>query len=251
MAKINIVSIRSESYLDVGSVRLSTAVGITQFTPEYLRILMRHGHLRSSLAAAAALGLALTLGACSGGSSDSTSGTSASASSSGQSQSGPVEVSPFDAVSVADGLSVEITVDPAAEQSVELEVPSNYSGKVSVTVKDTTLDVSQAGSGVIVGRAVVKATVPKLISVSAQDGSQVSGTGEVDNVEVSAEDGSQLQLGDLKAKNVNIALADGSQATVYASESITGSAKDGSQLTILGSPTSQNISADGGTVTSK
>lgn len=210
---------------------------------------------RISTASLTAIGLALTLAACGGGSDDSAPRSAASSAAGpvtgGQaggaiSQSGVVEVPRFDAIAVSDGMDVELTVTPGAEQSVEVSVPDDFTGTVATNVSGSRLAVSLSGDGIITGRAVVRISVPTLTSVSTEDGAQLTGTGETDSYEAVTSGGSQVQLSELKAKTVRITLTDGSQATVYASEAITASAEDGSELTIVGSPASRDISTDAG-----
>lgn len=205
---------------------------------------------RVAIGLAASTAIVLSLSACSGSSesSSSTAGAASSSTSTGKNvtTSGPVDVSPFDGVSVDTGITVDLTVTEGATQSVDVQVPSNYNGKLDLSVSGSTLNITQAGSGVINGRATVKITIPTVTSVSAEEGSQVTGRGETDSYQANASEGSQLNLGDLKAKTVQVSLNEGSQATIYASESITGSANEGSQLTITGSPATQNVSSEEG-----
>ena len=200
------------------------------------------------------LGLAVSLAACGGSSSDGTQSTSTSSSqaATANTTSGPVDVAQFDSIEVSSGIALELKVDAGGQQSVEINVPDGYNGKIDTSVKGSTLTIDQGASGVITGRAVVKVTVPLLTAVSAEEGSQVEGSGELDTYQLTAAEGSQAKLSDLKAKSVQVALSEGSQATVYASESVTGSAKEGSQLTVKGSPSTLNVSSEeGSSVTSQ
>lgn len=204
---------------------------------------------RLPLALAASGVLAAALVGCGGSSSStdsSTSGSTTASSGKNVTSSGPVEVSAFEGVSVDTGITVDLTVTEGATQAVDVEVPSSYNGKLDLSVSGSTLNITQAGSGVINGRATVKITIPTVTSISAEEGSQVTGRGDTDSYQANASEGSQLNLGDLKAKSVQVSLNEGSQATVYASESVTGSANEGSQLTITGSPATQNVSSEEG-----
>jgi hypothetical protein len=131
------------------------------------------------------------------------------------------------------------------EPSVEVSYPANSNTKVDARVNGSTLELEQSGNGINIGSPTVTITTPTLTSVSTEDGTQLSASGEVDTYQATATDGSQLRLGDLKAETVTVSLTDGSQGTVYASESITGKVEDGAQLTVLGSPSSQNVTTDG------
>lgn len=222
------------------------------------RLSSRRRGLASMVLAASAV---IVLGAC--GSSDSTSsgttadsagsGATASSAASGSGaeaasagSSSALALASFDSVATMSGTDVAIEVKDGASQSVTVEYASDYSGKpLKVSVDGTTLMVDHQ-DGVTSGSAVVRAVVPSLTSLTAEEGSNISGSGPVDTLQVSATEGSNLDLGDLQVKNLTVTFDEGSNGTVYASESITGSVQSGSNLVVTGAPKKNSVTASQG-----
>jgi hypothetical protein len=192
----------------------------------------------------------IVLGAC-GSSDSSSSGANADSAGSGAAassaaSSSALALAPFDSVAATTGTAVAIEVAEGASQSVTVEYASDYSGKpLKVSVDGTTLMVDHQ-DGVTSGSAVVRAVVPSITSLTADEGSNISGSGSVDTLQVRADEGSNLALGDLQVKNLTVTLDEGSNGTVYASESITGSVQSGSNLVVTGSPTKNTVTASEG-----
>jgi len=139
-----------------------------------------------------------------------------------------------------------LTVNPDAQQSVEVEYAGDYSGQLSVQVSDSVLQVNQSGIVAPTGSALVRVTVPSITSLESAAGSLVKGSGQVTAYQASASAGARLELADLQAQTVSITLNAGSSAEIYASESVTGRADAGSRLVIYGSPANRSVDAAAG-----
>ena len=84
------------------------------------------------------------------------------------------------------------------------------------------------------------------LAVNLNGGSQASLTGTAGRVAIDVNGGSNVMLGDLAAKDVDLSANGGSNIEINASGMVSGSADGGSNVTVTGSPTSVDVKTDGG-----
>jgi len=217
--------------------------------------LMNNTSRRALWVVVAPVSLGFVLAACGGNATSQsetvTSSAGATASTGAAATTETVSVGAFDAISVSDSIVVKVTVAAGAEQSVEVSTPAGFNGKVNASVSGSTLTLEETSeTNVTNGSPTVTISVPGLTSISAADAAEVTATGEVDSYQVTGSDSAQLSLGDFKASTVQVTLSDATQATVFASSSVTGKADGSADLTVLGSPATLSVtSSDAASVT--
>ena len=73
----------------------------------------------------------------------------------------------------------------------------------------------------------------------------VSGSGEIDSLDVETNGAGNVELGELKAKSVTIVMSGAGNGTVYASESVDGTINGVGSITVAGSPAEVKRSING------
>ena len=156
-------------------------------------------------------------------------------------------VDPFDSIDVSSGLNVELTVDPGAEQSVLVTIDDNLLDRIVTRVENGTLVVEVDGVVNIFGSGrLIEIVVPDLAAIQISGGADLRGSGVADSYSLSASGGSDSDLEDLEARSVIVSVSGGSDARVFASESVEGNASGGSDVTVYGDPSSVLIETSGG-----
>ncbi len=156
-------------------------------------------------------------------------------------------VGSFNSLEVGDGINVDLTIDPAAASSVTVNYDDNLLDQVVTEVRGETLVIEFEGMVTILGGdRSVDVVVDSLERIEVSGGSDLQGSGTVDRYELRASGGSDVDLGDLEARSVEIDVSGGSDVRVYASESIEGEASGGSDVLVLGDPDRSRVDTSGG-----
>lgn len=156
------------------------------------------------------------------------------------------DVGSFTRIRASDGITVELTVDPALSQSVSVTFDDNLLADVVTRVVDDVLEVKLQGSmfqSVEDGRFVAVIT-DGIERIKVSGGSDVTGDGVIDSYRLEVSGGSDVDLRDLRASSVEIDVSGGSDVQVFASDSITGKASGGSDVEVFGRPVS-NVDESG------
>lgn len=189
---------------------------------------------RSKTLVGAVLILALTAGGC-------------AAMGSGDIVAEAREVGSFDRIEVSSGISVEITVDPAAPAGVTSIYDDNLQDKIITEVNGDTLLIEVRGNVIAPGSGrMVEVAMPALVGLLADGGASVHGVGAADELELRAEGGASIDLAEMVVQNMDIAMDGGSKATVNPLLEVTGRVTGGATLTLTNSPASRDLDVSGG-----
>ena len=157
------------------------------------------------------------------------------------------EVGSFDRIEVSSGISVEITVDPAAPAGVTSIYDDNLQDKIITEVNGDTLVIEVRGNVIAPGSGrMVEVAMPVLIGLLADGGATVHGVGAADQLELRAEGGAAIDLEDMVVQTMDIGLGGGSNATVNALLEVSGRVTGGATLTLTNSPASRDLDVSGG-----
>ncbi len=157
------------------------------------------------------------------------------------------DVAPFTAISVSEGIEVELVVDPTESPTVAVTFDDNLLERVVTEVRGGTLFVEFAGSVRIIGGGRnVRVTAQSLHDIEVSGGAALIGTGAANSYRLSASGGSSVDLRALTAADVEMDASGGSSVVVYASASAQGDASGGSSITVYGEPPQVNIDTSGG-----
>jgi hypothetical protein len=158
------------------------------------------------------------------------------------------EVGSFDRIAVSRGIDVALTVDATAgETTVVVVYDDNLQDQIVTEVEGTELQVRSRGSFNVTGAGrQVEIVTPTLVGLSVSGGSDVTGSGVIEALSVTASGGSDVDLTDLVAAVVNAEASGGADLRVNVTEEITAVASGGAELVILGDPPSQNVESSGG-----
>ncbi len=156
-------------------------------------------------------------------------------------------VGSFDSLDISEGIEVELTVDPGASPSVVLHFDDNLLDQVVTELRGDTLVIEFEGMlSIVGGDRWVEVVADSIESIEVSGGSDLRGSGTVDGYELRVSGGSDVDLGDLEARSVEIDVSGGSDVRVYASESIEGEASGGSDVMVLGDPDRSRVDTSGG-----
>lgn len=156
-------------------------------------------------------------------------------------------VGSFDSLDISEGIEVELTVDPGAAPSVVLHFDDNLLDQVVTELRGDTLVIEFEGMlSIVGGDRWVEVVADSLESIEVSGGSDLRGSGTVDGYELRVSGGSDVDLGDLEARSVDIDVSGGSDVRVYASDSIEGEASGGSDVMVLGDPARSRVDTSGG-----
>lgn len=157
------------------------------------------------------------------------------------------EVGSFDRIEVSSGISVEITVDPAAGAGVTSIYDDNLQDKIVTEISGETLVIEVRGNVIAPGSGrTVKVAMPVLIGLFADGGAYVHGVGAADQLELRAQGGATVDFEDMTVETLDVGLEGGSNATVNAMLEITGRVTGGATLTLTNSPASRDLDVSGG-----
>ena len=157
------------------------------------------------------------------------------------------EVGSFDRIEVSSGISVEITVDPTAPAGVTSIYDDNLQEKIITEVIDETLVIEVRGNVIAPGSGrAVKVAMPVLVGLLADGGASVHGVGTTDELELRAEGGAAVDLGDMVVQRLDVGMDGGSTATVNTSLEVAGRVTGGATLTLANSPESRDLDVSGG-----
>jgi hypothetical protein len=175
-------------------------------------------------------------------------------------------VGAFSEVSVAEGLTAEVTVGPAV--SVVVTGDAAVVARVRTVVKGSALHIDVAGDqpSWLGTPVVVKVTTPSLValhadsgatatatgvagaafSATADSGGSVRAAGAADQVKVSVDSGGSVDAGGVSAKSATVTASSGGAATVQASDAVTGDASSGGAVHVQGKPATRRVSTSSG-----
>jgi hypothetical protein len=157
------------------------------------------------------------------------------------------EVGSFDRIEVSSGISIEITVDPAAPQAVTSIYDDNLQDKIITEVNGDTLVIEARGNVIAPGSGrMVEIAMPVLVGLLAEGGASVYGVGAADQLELRAQGGATVDFEDMTVQTLDVELDGGSKATVNPLLAITGRIAGGAALTLTKSPTSRDLDVSGG-----
>jgi len=157
------------------------------------------------------------------------------------------EVGSFDRIDVSSGISVEITVDPAAPAGVASIYDDNLQDRIITEVNGNTLVIEVRGNVIAPGSGrMVRVAMPALIGLFADGGATVDGTGTADHLELRAEGGAAVDFEDMTVQTMNVGLDGGSTATVNPLQEVTGRVTGGATLTLTNGPASRDLDVSGG-----
>jgi hypothetical protein len=157
------------------------------------------------------------------------------------------EVGSFDRIEGSSGMSVEITVDPAAPAGVTSIYDDNLQDKIITEVNGDTLVIEVRGNVIAPGSSrMVKVAMPVLVGVLAEGGASVYGVGAADQLELRAQGGATVDLEDMTVQTLDVGIDGGSKATVNPLLAITGQVTGGATLTLTNSPASRDLDVSGG-----
>lgn len=174
-------------------------------------------------------------------------------------------ISDFNSIDASSGFSVVIS--QSNTYSVIVTADDNVIDYVDVSKSGDTLNVG-VDWGTILSSTMLKVeiTMPELsrlelstgsqgliedfssdaVSIDLSAGSQLTGYGETESLDVNLSSGSQLDFSDFMAQNVTIESSGGSQATINVDGTLNADLSGGSQLSYIGDPTLENIETSGG-----
>ncbi len=174
--------------------------------------------------------------------------------------------SDFNAVDAENGFNVEVYKSDTYD--IEVMADDNVMEFVSVSKSGNTLKVGlKWGTKVNSAILKIKIMMPDLqeielsggskgkiedfiisnsLSVDLSGGSQLSGSGEAEYLNMDISSGSQLDFSDYLAGDVNVELSGGSQATINLDGTLNADLNGGSQLYYFGDPSMGDIDISGG-----
>ena len=174
-------------------------------------------------------------------------------------------ITDFNSIDASTGFSVVIS--QSNTYSVLVTADDNVIDYVDVSKSGDTLNV-RVDWGTILSSTILKVeiTMPELsrlelstgsqgliedfssdmVSVVLSSGSQLTGHGETQTLDVNLSSGSQLDFSDFRAQDVTITLSGGSQATINVDGTLNADLSGGSQLSYIGDPTLENVETSGG-----
>ena len=163
-------------------------------------------------------------------------------------------VSEFDKLSANNGVRVFLTVDPAATGDVALEVTTDSNLQEFLTTRESggklTVTSNRIGGVTPTGEFSVSGTVAAMTDVSVNTGARVEVTGSVDEVTLSANNGSHLDAEALEATTAEVDVGNGAQMTVCVTGEVSGEVTNGADLTVLCGGSMRVDTSGGGRVSS-
>jgi hypothetical protein len=168
------------------------------------------------------------------------------------------DVPEFSRVDAEDGVDVHVRV--GGTQALSVRAGNKVIHDVKTEVEEGTLRVWQHGTGWR-GDIDIDVRMPALealsasdgadldadgleggvLEIAAHDGADVKASGAIDRLLLRVEDGADADLAWLRAADVRASLADGADATVYASRSLEAEVSDGADLDERGDPVRRNV----------
>ncbi len=170
----------------------------------------------------------------------------------GQAGSGAVttdvrDVGDFDRLDISGGVNVNLVVDASAETRVAVIYDDNLQDNVVTRLDGDTLVIETQGNINVTGRdRRVEVTVPALVEMTVDSGSNVNGEGALSSLILGVTGGANVDLGDLEVADMDIDVDSGANVGVSVTNSITGQASGGANLTIGGDPATRNVDSSGG-----
>ena len=156
-------------------------------------------------------------------------------------------VAAFSAVEVGGGINLELEVVPGGEQQVTVTFDDNLLDRVTTEVRGSTLVIGLDGTFTIFGSGrFVSVTTPSLERLTASGGTDVNGSGQIEDYALEASGGTDVNLVDLQAANVDIEVSGGADVSLTATASITGSVSGGADVTVHGDPPNARVDTSGG-----
>ena len=163
-------------------------------------------------------------------------------------------VSEFDKVDANNGVRVFLTVDPAAAGDVVLEVTTDSNLQDYLTTRESggklTVTSSRIGGVTPTGEFRVSGTVASLTDVKVNNGARVEITGSVDEVTLSANNGSHLDGDAFQTTTAEVEADNGAQITVCVTGEVSGEVTNGADLTVLCGGSMRVDTSGGGRVSS-
>jgi hypothetical protein len=157
------------------------------------------------------------------------------------------EIGSFDRIEVSSGITVEITVDPAAPEEIVSIYDDNLQDKIITEVNGDTLVIEVQGNVIAPGSGrMVKVTMPALVGLVADGGASVHGVGAADELELRAAGGAAVDFEDMVVQTMEVAMDGGSTATVNTYLEVTGRVTGGATLTLANSPATRDLDVSGG-----
>lgn len=153
----------------------------------------------------------------------------------------------FEAISVSDGINLELNVDPSATVDVVVTYDDNLIDQIRTDVQGGELAITADGSfNIMGGGRSVMVSVPDLVGLTASGGSDVVGSGELDELDLEASGGADVDLSNLPIQRITVNTSGGADVTVQPIESVVGEATGGSNLNIDGNPDVVDVETSGG-----
>ncbi|MEX2653186.1 MAG: DUF2807 domain-containing protein [Acidimicrobiia bacterium] len=158
------------------------------------------------------------------------------------------DVGEFDSIEVSGGIELRLTVDPNLATSVTVTYDDNIIDRIVTEVDDSTLRIESRGSFSIFGGGgrFVEVSVASLQGLAASGGTEVTGEGASDVLDLNASGGTDVDLALLTVGEMTIRASCGADVTVNVSDSITVVASGGADVVIHGDPPGQSVGVSGG-----
>jgi hypothetical protein len=177
------------------------------------------------------------------------------------------DVAEFNSIDVGSALDLDVTVDPAAAQSVVVIFDDNLIDKVVTRVSGETLILEIDGSVNLTGSADrgINVTMKELVSLEASGASDVTASGTTNgfvgleasgasDVEVSgvttsyrldASGASSVDARDLVATDIDVDVSGASSVDLHSTGTVTGEVSGASSLDVYGDPISVLVDSSG------
>ena len=158
------------------------------------------------------------------------------------------DVGSFESVNVSGGIDLHLTVDPSATTEVTVSFDDNLIDQVRTEVVNGVLIIAEETGSFFWfgGDALVSVSVADLESLTASGGSDVTGSGELTNLELKASGGCDVDLDGLPIESIVIDASGGSDVVVRPLVSVVGKVSGGADVTVRGSPNTIDVETTGG-----
>jgi hypothetical protein len=158
------------------------------------------------------------------------------------------EVGSFDSIEVSNGISLRLTIDPAAEPAVAVTYDDNIIDRIQTEVDGPTLRIGSSSSYNISGGGdrFVAVTVPGILALAASGGADVIGEGAIDVLDLTASGGANADLTLLTVGDMTLNASGGANVIVMVTAAVTGDASGGANVVIEGDPPFQSVDVSGG-----
>jgi len=162
------------------------------------------------------------------------------------STSAPYTSAPFTSVRGSGRVDLAIHLGPGLESQVTVADDAARSG-LNLTVSDGDLAVTVNGTTDETRRFIVNVTAPEVTRVSAIDGAGISLSGSARHLTIVALKGAQIDASKLQLATAEVDL-EMSDATVWATDHVSGGVAYHSRLTLVGDPQTKIATGNGGHV---